>query len=141
VCGTHKGRVELFDRNTGQSRWSVRTGLGRISALVLPPRASSVLSGAAEGTVVRWGLADGSELQRVRPMPNRLASLAASVDASLLLVGTTSGKACLHEMSTRREVALLDAHAGAVTAAALAGAGKPAATGAPDGTVRVWSVR
>ena len=38
VCGTHKGCLELFDRAGGSAKWSTRTALRRIVALVVPPR-------------------------------------------------------------------------------------------------------
>jgi WD40 repeat protein len=141
VCGTHKGRVELFDRGAGGARWSVRTGLGRIVALCVPARANGVLGGAAEGTVACWDLADGSEKRRVRPMLGRLTSLAVSPDASQLLVGLASGRACLSEAGAGGELGVLDGHPGAVTASAIAGVEKCAATGTTDGTVRLWVVR
>ncbi len=141
VCGTHKGRLELFDRGAGGARWSVKTGLGRIVALCLPPRANGVLGGAAEGTVACWDLADGSEQRRVRPMLGRLTSLAVSPDASQLLVGLASGRACLTAAGSGGELGMLDGHPGAVTASAIAGVEKYAATGTTDGTVRLWTVR
>jgi WD40 repeat protein len=141
VCGTHKGRLELFERGTDAPSWSIRTGLGRIVALAMPPRASGVLGGAAEGTVASWNMTDGSETHRVRPMLGRLTSLAITPDASHLLVGLASGHACLHESGADRELAKLDGHAGAVTATALPSTGKFAATGSTDGSVRLWVVR
>jgi WD40 repeat protein len=141
VCGTHKGRVELFDRGAGGSRWSVRTGLGRIVALCVPARSNGVLGGAAEGTVACWALADGSEQRRVRPMLGRLTSLAVSPDASQLLVGLASGRACLTAAGSGGELGVLDGHPGAVTASAIAGVEKCAATGTTDGTVRLWTLR
>jgi len=141
VCATHKSRLELFDRVTGESRWSVRTGLGRIVSLAVPTRSSGAVGGAAEGTVACWDLSDGSQQQRVRPMQDRLASLAVAPDASLLLVGFSSGKAFLTKAGAEREMAVLDGHPGPVTAAALPGSGKIAATGTVDGTVRLWMGR
>lgn len=141
VCGTHKGRLELFERGSDEARWSIRTGLGRIVSLAVPPRGNGVVGGAADGTVASWGVSDGSQIQRVRPVVGRLASLAVTPDASLMLVGLGSGRACLSEAGTGRELALLEGHPGPVTAVALPGAGKCAATGASDGTVRLWSVR
>ncbi|HEY6196148.1 MAG TPA: hypothetical protein VI504_14005 [Candidatus Eisenbacteria bacterium] len=138
VCGTHKGRIELFERDSGAQRWSVRTGLGRFVALAAPTRANGVVCGAIEGTVACWDVATGSEMKRVRPMPGRLASLAVAADASHLLVGYASGQAFLTEAGTDRQVAVLEGHPGAVTASALPAAGKCAATGASDGTVRLW---
>ena len=141
VCGTHKGRLELFERGSDQARWSIRTGLGRIVSLTVPPRGNGVVGGAADGTVASWGISDGSVIQRVRPMLGRLTSLAVTPDASLMLVGLRSGQACLSEAGTGRELALLNGHPGPVTASALPGTGKCAATGATDGTVRLWLVR
>ena len=139
VCGTHKGRIELYERGHDQARWSVRTGLGRIVGLMVPPKTSGAVSGGVGGTVALWDLKDGSEKQRVRPMRGRMTSLAVTPDATFLLVGLASGKACLTERATDREVAVLDGHPGPVTAAALSGTGKHAATGARDGSVRLWS--
>jgi WD40 repeat protein len=141
VCGTHKGRLELYDRGVGGSRWSVRTGVGRIVALCVPARSNGVLGGAAEGTVACWALADGSEQRRVRPILGRLTSLAVSADASQLLVGLASGRACLTAAGSGGELGVLDGHPGAVTASAIAGVEKLAATGTTDGTVRLWTLR
>jgi len=141
VCGTHKARLELYERDSGDERWSVRTGCGRIRVLVTSQRLGGVLGGAAEGTVARWDLSDGSETHRARPMTERLVSLAVSPDAASLLVGSPSGKAYLNDMASNREIALLDGHGGPVTASALPGTGRNAATGAADGTVRLWGVR
>jgi len=138
VCGTHKGRLELYERGHDGARWSVRTGLGRIAGLSVPPRAAGAVSAGVGGMVAYWDLKDGSEKQRILPMRGRLTSLAVTPDAALLLVGLTSGKACLTERASDREVAVLDGHAGPVTAAALSGTGKHAATGAIDGSVRLW---
>jgi serine/threonine protein kinase len=138
VCGTHKGRLELYERGHDGAVWSVRTGLGRIAALSVPPRAAGAVSGGAGGVVAYWDLKDGSEKQRILPMRGRLTTLAVTPDAALLLVGLTSGKACLTERATDREVAVLDGHPGPVTAAALSSTGKHAATGAADGSVRLW---
>ena len=139
VCGTHKGRLELYERGHDQARWSVRTGLGRIVALAVPPRTTGAVTGGAGGMVAYWDLKDGTEKQRVRPMRGRLTSLAVTPDAALLLVGLTSGNACLFEKANDREVAVLDGHPGAVTAVALSSTGKTASTGARDGSVRYWA--
>jgi WD40 repeat protein len=141
VCGTSKGRVEMFDRGPGEARWSMRTGLGRIVALAVPPRAAGVVGGAADGTVAFWDLKSGEERKRVRPMRGRMASLAVTPDAALVLVGLASGKACLTDPGRGGEVAVLDGHAGPVTATAFTGTGKHAATGTTDGTVRLWILR
>jgi WD40 domain-containing protein/protein kinase-like protein len=138
VCGTNKGRLELYERGHEQARWSVRTGLGRIVSLAVPHKTSGALTGGAGGTVALWDLKDGSEKQRVRPMRGRLTSLSTTPDASHLLVGLAAGKACLTERATEREVAVLDGHKRAVTAVALSSTGKFAATGAGDGSVRLW---
>jgi hypothetical protein len=138
VCGTHKGRLELYERGHDGARWSVRTGLGRIAGLSVPPRAAGAVSAGVGGMVACWDLKDGSEKQRILPMRGRLTSLAVTPDAALLLVGLTSGKACLTERASDRQVAVLDGHAGPVTASALSGTGKHAATGAVDGSVRLW---
>jgi len=138
VCGTHKGRLELYERGHDGARWSVRTGLGRIAAVSVPPRAAGAVSGGAGGMVAYWDLKDGSEKQRILPMRGRMTTLAVTPDAAMLLVGLTSGKACLTERATDREVAVLDGHPGPVTAAALSSTGKHAATGAADGSVRLW---
>jgi WD40 repeat protein len=71
-------------------------------------------------------------------MRGRLTSLSTTPDASHLLVGLAAGKACLTERATEREVAVLDGHKRAVTAVALSSTGRFAATGAGDGSVRLW---
>ena len=138
MCGTHKGRVEFYDRGQEQAQWSVRTGLGRIVALAVPQKTSGAVGGGAGGAVAYWDLKDGTEKQRVRPIGGRLTSLAVTPDAAFLLVGLSSGRACLIEKANDREVAALDGHPGAVTATALSSTGKSAATGARDGSVRLW---
>jgi len=138
VCGTHNGRLELYERGHEGARWSVRTGLGRIVALAAPHRTTGAVTGGAGGTVAYWDLKDGTEKQRVRPMGGRLTSLAVTPDAALLLVGLSSGKACLIEKANDREVAVLGGHPTAVTAIALSSTGKSAATGAGDGSLRYW---
>jgi WD40 repeat protein len=141
VCGTSKGRLELFDRASGQVRWSVRPGFGKVSLLAAPARSGSVVGAGTGGTLARWDLRDGSEQQRLRPLTERLTSLSASSDGSHVLVGSVAGKACLYEPVASREVALLDGHAGPVRAVALPATGRLAATGATDGAVCLWSVR
>jgi WD40 repeat protein len=141
VCTTHKNRVELFDRGTGEPRWSTRTTCGRIAALYSSRHSRGVIGGARDGTVVRWSPLDGSEAQRMRPTPERMVSLASTPDVSNLLIGLRSGKASVFETSTSREVGLLDGHPGAVTATALSATGKLAATGSTDGSVRLWGLR
>src|SRR5262249_37656033 len=74
VCGTHKGRVELFERASGKSRWTTRTGLPRIVAVDVPTRTDGLVGAAADGTVGCWDLAGGGEKRRVRPMRQRLTS-------------------------------------------------------------------
>ena len=138
VCGTHKGCLELFDRAGGSAKWSTRTALRRIVALVVPPRGTGVVGGAADGTIGFWDLKDGSESRHVTPEGGSLASLAVAPDGALFIAGLTSGKARLTEAGTDREVAVLEGHPGPVTAAALPGTGKSAATGAADGSVRLW---
>jgi len=138
VCGTHQGSLELFDRAGGSARWSMRTALRRIVALVVPPRGTGVVGGAADGTIGFWDLKDGRESRHVTPEGGRPASLAVAPDGALLIAGLTSGKARLTEAGTDREVAVLEGHPGPVTAAALPGTGKSAATGAADGSVRLW---
>jgi hypothetical protein len=138
LCGTHNGRLQHFERGKPDPLWVVRTGLPRITGLSAPVRSGSVVGGGADGSVAFWDLNDGSEKQRLRPMRGHLASLAVAPDGALVLVGLASGKAFLSETGKDPEVALLDGHRGAVTAAALPGAAKLAATGAVDGSVRLW---
>jgi len=141
VCGTHKGRIERFDRGTGKLAWSTRTGLPRIVAIDVPTRADGIVGAAADGTVGCWDIAGGSEKRRVRPMRQRLTSLAVAPDASHLLVGYASGTAYVTEAGSDRSLATLEGHAGPVTATALSALGPAAATGTTDGTVRLWTLR
>jgi WD40 repeat protein len=141
VVSTHKSRVELFERASGQNRWTTRTTCGRIAALFSSRHSGGVLGGARDGTVVRWSSNDGSEAQRMRPTPERLVSFAATPDATNLLIGLRSGKASVFETAGSREVGILDGHPGPVPATAISATGKLAATGSTDGSVRLWGLR
>jgi hypothetical protein len=48
VCATHKSRLELFDRASGEPRWSIRTTCGRVLTLFASRHTGGVI-GAARG--------------------------------------------------------------------------------------------
>jgi hypothetical protein len=84
ACGTHNGRVEMFERGSATPRWSVRSGRRRIAGIAAAGKGGPLVTAAADGTIVSWDPVSGGELQRSRPMPGRLATLAMVPDASLL---------------------------------------------------------
>ena len=127
------------ERDSGVARWSVRSGRTRIAGISAAGKGGPLVTAAADGTIVSWDPASGAEQKRSRPMPGRLATLAMSPDASLLLAGFATGKAVLSELGAERELAILGRHPGAVSAVAIAPTRKYAATGSADGTIRLWN--
>lgn len=75
------------------------------------------------------------------PCPAPVASLAWYPDSAAFVLGLADGSVAQWSVAARQERDRLAAHAGPVTAVALANDGKHLATGGADGQVRVWDLR
>jgi WD40 repeat protein len=141
LCATRGGTLERLDRGASRPAWSVRTGIGPLATLLVPPRGSGVMGGSESGLIVSWDLRDGREVWTADPGAGRARSFALSPDGAFGLLGLDDRTARITRLATRAEVGRLDGHPGRVTAVALSPNQKAAATGCRDGSLRLWLTR
>ncbi len=122
---------------------------GQANEIVFAPDGETALSAGVDGTVRRWQVATGEELQ-VFPGQECVWGLALTRDGRQVLSGGgdfwTGGKLRagkdfnlkLWEISTGKEVSRFAGHERRITNVVLAPDGRQALTASLDGTVRLW---
>lgn len=138
ISASHNGWLEKVCRGSTSPSWRVRTGIGPLATLAVPAPGSSVVGGSESGLIVSWDLKDGHEVWTADPGAGRVRSFALAPDGAFGMVGLDDRSARITRLATRAEVGRLEGHSTAVTAVALSGTHKAAATGSKDGSVRLW---
>jgi WD40 repeat protein len=144
------GRVRAITRATVLETVRAR---GPITAVAFGPRGpiaatrptlslavwrGSVARGMNNGSVL---IADGHRRVRLRTRSGPVTALAFSPDGHRLATGDASGNATLWDLSTRRKVRTLRAHALAITSVVFAPDGHKLLTASRDHIARTWNLR
>jgi WD40 repeat protein len=132
--------------------WSLRDGkeLQRYAGhrdgawhAVFDPGGETILSGGQDDTMRRWNVVSGKQI-RLFPHDGQVARIAVTADGQFALTGTwgkpDQHKLRLWRLETGEAMWEVPGHAAAINAVALSSNGEWAASGAQDGSIRLWRI-
>lgn len=131
--------IIVLDLATQKSKATFENPQGGVRCLAPAPDGSFVLTGATDGTVRWWGVADNKLLDTLGvDAKEHVLALAIAPDARSAVFGLSDGRLCLWDLQKRREVKRWKAHGGSVVAVAFSPDGKRLASAGDDGNANVW---
>jgi len=140
ASGGHRaGLIHLWDVATGQHLRECAGHEGVLSMVrFLDPE--TLLSVSYDGTVRRWAVATGKQLQRspVRATPGLNTGIALSPDGTMLAVGNGNPAFQLWDVVSGKELPGFDGHRDGVTGVAFFDGSKGLVSTGKDGVARVW---
>jgi WD40 repeat protein len=131
---TGEGALLLFDTVTGRGR-SLADAM--FSAVATSPDGTRIAVGGQRGLSLWSG--DGSQLAELKPVGAWVTAVAFSPDGRLLASGDLTGGGTIWSLANRKEQCRLQGHLGKVTSLRFQAGGDLVASGAEDGTLRLWS--
>ena len=149
LVATRDGRLVAIASDDGIRLWSLRAGheVGgvfggeNIQAVAFSRDDRLLLSGARDGTVRLWKVADRKEIgTAMRGSMGAVNAVAFTPDGKTIFSGGDDGTVQMWDVATHREVGPpLTAHSSSVTSVGVSGKGDLVAAGYADGTARIWS--
>ena len=141
-----EGRVELRDAETGRTLARVSDSEHTVEDMAFAPDGSQIATACLDGPVMLW---DGRTGRAIGSIEEFGTSLRFSPDGTRLAIGvdgegrgtaagTTRGIVRIWDVRTRRILAALDGHPGAITGIAFSADGTRVATTSDDRTARLW---
>ncbi len=136
--------LSLWDAQSNATRqWT--TPVGRVTALIFTPDASTLLSGEAApgrgGSVRAWRVQDNSPVAEWPAHDDSIYGLAISADGKRLATAGGDRVAKIWQWPSRQLEAVLEGHGAAVYGVALNGNGTQAATASADKAVLLWDLK
>ncbi len=109
-----------------------------VNSIAFSPDGEMLASGARDGTVNLWRVADGSLLRTLAGHTDWVLSVAFSPDGKTLVSGAADGTVNLWRVADGSLLRTLEGHTGGVDSVAFSSDGETLASGSRDGTVRLW---
>ncbi len=136
--------LSLWDAQSNATRqWT--TPVGRVTALIFTPDASTLLSGEAApgrgGSVRAWRVQDNSPVTEWPAHDDSIYGLAISADGKRVATAGGDRVAKIWQWPSRQLEAVLEGHGAAVYGVALSRDGLQAATASADKTVMLWDLK
>jgi RNA polymerase sigma factor (sigma-70 family) len=145
VMGSEAGRISLWDLGTGKRRWEARLDSRRervTGSAYLP--SGEIVTGHLYGVVRVWDPTTGREVRSARPQTSNEVCLAVSLDGKTLATAVNSSydaAIALTDPVTLKSKLPDHGHRTAIREIAYRPDGGLVATGAWDGTIRLWEPR
>jgi WD40 repeat protein len=140
-------RVRLFDARTGEVRWDVVTHESSAfnfgcSGIAFSPDSQQLAVGHAGFAVTLWSVETSKRQRLLWAQGDSVSTLAFSPNAKILAIGTDYEETVwLRNLTLGRKGVALVGHTDNIRSADFSPNGQVIATGAQDGTVRLWNVR
>ena len=136
AAGGRNGKIKIWDLTTGQAVRQLEAHEQRIRALEFSPDGVYLIS-AGEDRVVRvWNMLDGQVFD-LPPLPAKVLSLV-FCGSERVALGMSDNSIRFWDLPGRKELALLEGHAGSVSS--LDYRGGMLVSGSFDTTIRVWDL-
>jgi len=140
VTVTEDGKAFLTDGKSGEARGT--RDLGAPARWVDFNKDGKRFITTAGSKAVIWSVGEekpvGAPIEHPKQGDNELRMARFSPDGNLIVTASNDGTARVWDASSRKEVAVLKKHEGAVTTARFSFDGKQLVTGGADGTIVVW---
>jgi RNA polymerase sigma factor (sigma-70 family) len=130
-------QARLWDAATGRELHRLGDHKNWLSTVAFAPTGKIVATAERDGMVRLWDTATGKKLREFRGHPDGVLTVAFSPDGRIV-TGAAEAHIRLWEVASGNQLQVRQGHQERVTAVAHAPDGKLIATGAWDGTVRIW---
>jgi WD40 repeat protein/serine/threonine protein kinase len=135
-----RGRVRLWDTDTGSEIASLLCGASRVLTLAFSPDGKRVAAGTEypENRVWIWDMATGGAVTAMEGHTNAISSLEFSPDGSRIVSASHDGTLRLWDCARGTLVNILRGHSDKVIGAHFHPDGRRIASASLDGTLRLW---
>ncbi len=140
VAMADRGRIGLWDLDTGTQRGALKKHGAYYNVAAFSPGGSTLASGQTDGTVGLWDVAARREVAVLEGHTRRVNSLSFSPDGTMLASASRDSTVRLWDLDAEDEIAVLRGHGGRVMSVAFSPDGGTVASGSWDRTVRLWDV-
>jgi WD40 repeat protein len=128
-----------------QTPWRFILKGSQFKSAAFSPDGTRIATGSTDG-VILWSAAFGKKISELAcrrdnfPVDSlSLLSVGFSPDGEHLVAGSDEGPVCVWDLSTAKEILLLQGHQGHVNSAVFSPDGKRILTASDDGTTRLWN--
>jgi WD40 repeat protein len=135
--------VVVYDLVEQKARATFENPRGGVRSLAAAPDGSFLLTGATDGCVRWWSVADKRlahtlDIDSQVTATTAVTAAAITPDGKAAAFGLSDGRVCAWDLRTRREVKQWKAHAGRVTALAYSPDGRRLLSAGEDGLAIIW---
>jgi WD40 repeat protein len=141
LCSHMDNRICVVDTQTGEIRWDVATEEDRACELAFSGNSRLLAAGEIGFAVTLWNVQSGKRKRLFSAHRDEVSAVALSPDAKTLAIGTAYEETVwLTSLTRGRKNVALIGHTDDIRSADFSPNGQVIATGAQDGTVRLWNV-
>ena len=140
VAAGHDGTLTMWNLVDGKRLATLRGHTDAVTAVLVTPDRTSVITGGADHTIRVWDLATRRLTATLEGHVAAVNALSLDPGGKRVVSGAADGAVKLWDLESGHAIATFEGHTGSVNAVAVTVDGKRALSGGEDGTVRVWEL-
>jgi len=151
VIGLKNGMGQVWDLDAQRKDFELHGHTGAITSVALTPDGKRIITASEDETARVWDRVTGRHLLTLKGHEGRVTSIAVTPDSTRAITG--SGRRDSHiirpindysarvwDLTTGRQLAILNGHTSPITTVAVTPNGERAVTGSQDQTARIWDL-
>ena len=138
ASGNNKGRIDVYDRNTGKIKNSLGKHENVIRALVFRPETNNLIVGDGNGIIKIWNLETSKLEQQLHGHFGSIWSLAISPDGQTLVSSGEDKTVRIWNLKTGEQTNISFAHSARVFSLAFTPDGQMFASSSADNQIKIW---
>ncbi len=138
ASGNNKGRIDIYDRNTGKIKNSLGKHENVIRSLVFRPETNNLIVGDGDGIIKIWNLETSKLEQQLQGHLGSVWSLAISPDGQTLVSSGEDKTIRIWNLKTGEQTNISFAHSARVFSLAFTPDGQMFASSSADNKIKIW---
>ncbi|MGK7950882.1 MAG: protein kinase [Xenococcaceae cyanobacterium] len=138
ASGTNNGSIDIYDRNTGQTKKSLGKHENVIRSLVFSPETNNLIVGDGDGIIKIWNLETSKLEQQLQGHLGSVWSLAISPDGQTLVSSGEDKAVRIWNLKTGEQTNISFTHSARVFSLAFTPDGQMFASSSADNKIKIW---